>query len=141
MKYVIDCSTAFKWAVTETDTAKAVQLRNDYQSGIHELLAPDLFPTEIGNALLIAERRGRIAPGDGAVYFADILKTLPILHAAIPLLPRSYAIAHHYQATVYDCLYLTLAEREQCEFVTADDKLVRKLQVAFPFVVSLTSLP
>jgi predicted nucleic acid-binding protein len=42
---------------------------------------------------------------------------------------------------VYDCLYVALAEREDCEFVTADDKLVRRLQPHFPFIVALAALP
>ena len=44
-------------------------------------------------------------------------------------------------ATVYDCLYVALAEREGCQLITADDKLVRKMQPRFPFVVPLPSLP
>jgi predicted nucleic acid-binding protein len=42
---------------------------------------------------------------------------------------------------VYDCLYVALAEREGCELVTADGRLVRNLQPRFLFVVSLASLP
>jgi hypothetical protein len=55
MKKVIDCSTAFKWVVAEPDTDKAIRLRDDYRNGLVELLAPDLFPTEIANALLVAD--------------------------------------------------------------------------------------
>jgi predicted nucleic acid-binding protein len=42
---------------------------------------------------------------------------------------------------IYDCLYITLAERQSCEFVTADDKLVQRLGPVFPFIVALSSLP
>jgi predicted nucleic acid-binding protein len=42
---------------------------------------------------------------------------------------------------IYDCLYVALAEREGCDFVTADQKLVANLQPHFPFVVPLSSLP
>ena len=41
----------------------------------------------------------------------------------------------------YDCLYVALAERENCELVTADDKLIRNLQKTFPFVRDLATLP
>jgi predicted nucleic acid-binding protein len=124
-----------------TDTPKALKIRDDFQKAALELAAPDLFPTEIGNALLVAERKGRIGSGEGAIFFADILKTLPVLHSALPLLPRAYEIAYQNQASVYDCLYVALAEREKCEFVSADDKLLKKLQASFPFVVSLSSIP
>jgi predicted nucleic acid-binding protein len=141
MKYVIDASVGFKWVVSEIDSDKAVRLRDDFNNGIHELLAPDLFPTEIANALAITERSGRIKPGDAALFFTDILKSSPLLHAAIPLLPRAIAICIQTKQSVYDCLYVALAERQGCEFITADDKLVKNLQPQFRFIVSLAALP
>src|SRR4051794_9676406 len=35
----------------------------------------------------------------------------------------------------------TTAEREGCELLTADDRLIRGLQATFPFIKSLTTLP
>lgn len=58
-----------------------------------------------------------------------------------PLLQRATAISSQARIGVYDCLYVALAERENCELVTADDKLIKKLQGQFPFIVPLTSLP
>jgi predicted nucleic acid-binding protein len=40
-----------------------------------------------------------------------------------------------------DCLYVALAEAENCELVTADDKLVKALQAMFPGIVHLGSFP
>lgn len=141
MNYVIDSSVAFKWVVAEADTPKAIRLRDEFRQGFIELLAPDLFPTELGNALLMAERRGRIQPGEGATFFVDVLTTPPLLHSAIPLLTRAYEAAHQTRATLYDCLYVALAEREGVEFVTADMRLVNNLQSKFPFVIALDTLP
>ena len=88
MKTVIDCSAAFKWVVAEPDTDKAIRLRDDYRNSLVELIAPDLFPTEIANAILVAERGGRIPTGQGAVFLATVLNTLPTLYPALPnLLP------------------------------------------------------
>ena len=142
MKYVIDATVGFKWAVVEPHSDKACKLRDDFGQGVHELHAPDLFPTEVANALLVAERRKRILPGQGAILLADVMKTPPILHAsASGLLHRAYAIAAASVVSVYDSLYVSLAEAERCELVTADDKLVRNLQKQFPFVISLSSIP
>lgn len=142
MKYVIDSSVGFKWVVIEALTTKARKLRDDFSNLIHELLAPDLFPPEIANALVVAERRGRISPGAGAMLFIDALKTTPLIHPSLPdLLPRAHDIAINTVASVYDCLYVALAEREGCELVTADDKLVKNLQPLFPFIRHLSSLP
>jgi len=127
--------------VAEPDSAKALLLRDDFTKGVHQLLAPDLFVPEIANALLIAERRGRVAKGKYPVLLADVLSAPPQLHAASPLLPRVTAITSSFQVSVYDCLYVALAEREQCEFATGDDKLVNSLQPHFPFIRHLRTFP
>jgi hypothetical protein len=44
MKYVLDSCVALKWVLAEPDSDKAVQVRDDYNRGIHELLAPDILP-------------------------------------------------------------------------------------------------
>ncbi len=142
MMYVIDSSTAFKWVVAEVHSDKAIRLRNDYRSGVHELLAPDLFPIEISNSLVVAERRGRIQKGEATLFLHDVLTTAPVFHPGWPdLLPRAHQIAETTVASVYDSLYIALAEREGCEFVTADDRLVKNLRPAFSFIIPLASLP
>lgn len=65
MKYVLDSSVALKWALPEPDSAKAVQLREDYRNGIHDLISPDFFPIETAHALTRAERQRRIVQGAG----------------------------------------------------------------------------
>jgi predicted nucleic acid-binding protein len=140
MKYVIDTSVGFKWAVSEIDSDKAIHLRDNFNNATCDLLAPDLFPTEIANALAAAERSGRINPGEAALFFFDILKTSPILFAAVSLLPRAIDVCLQSRQSVYDCLYVALAEREGCELFTADDKLLRNLQARFPFIKHLSSL-
>ena len=141
MKYVVDSSVAFKWFVIEVDRPKPINLRDGFQNRTHELFAPDLLPTEIANALIVAERGKRIAPGEAELLLAQALKSLPVIVDAVPLLPRALEIAKRYRRSVYDCLYVALAELEQCDFITADMKLVNALQAAFPFVVSLASMP
>ena len=143
MRYVVDCSVAVKWEITEPLSDKARRLRDAFRLGVHQLLAPDLFPTEVANALLVAERRGRILPGQSAVFLADVLTTCPAIHPCLPhLLSQAHAIAAASTNTsVYDALYVSLAQREGCELVTADDRLVRNLQPRFPFIVPLASLP
>ena len=47
MKYVVDSSVAFKWMVPESDTPRAVQLRDEFRAVVHGLIAPDVFPPEL----------------------------------------------------------------------------------------------
>ena len=43
MKYVIDSSVSFKWAVPESDSAKADRFRDTFRNAVRELVAPDVF--------------------------------------------------------------------------------------------------
>lgn len=93
------------------------------------------------NVLMILERSGKIKPGDADLFFRQFLNEIPQLIAAVPLLPRALEIAKQFHQTVYDCLYVALAEREGYELVTADDKLVKAVNQTLPFVHALSSLP
>jgi predicted nucleic acid-binding protein len=42
------------------------------------------------------------------------------MFALAPLLPAAFAIASAARHSVYDCLYLALAERQDCPLVTGD---------------------
>lgn len=141
MKYVLDSSVAFKWVVPESDTPKAVKLRDEFRSGVHELISPDVFPTELAHALTRAEGQGRIPLADAVTRLIDVLTTCPILIPSLPLLLRATGISSSTRVGVYDCLYVALAERESCELVTADTRLLNSLQPWFPFIIDLASMP
>ncbi len=141
MKYVLDSSVAFKWVVVEALTDKARKLRDEYRQGFHELIAPDVFPIEVAHSLTRAERQGRINPPEASILLADVLLTCPRLHPYMPLLSQAVSISSQARIGVYDCLYVALAQRESCQFVTADDRLIRVLQPSYPFIIALSSLP
>src|SRR5947209_1344221 len=133
MRYVIDASVAFKRAVPETDSDKANQLRDAYRRGIHQLLAPDVFPIEVAHSLTRAERQRRIAVGQAEALLTDVMTTPPTLARSTLLLSRAVEISSRVRIGVYDCPYVALAERRKCTLVTADARLVSNLQSQFPF--------
>ena len=77
MRYFLDSSVALKWVLPEADSTKAIRLRDEDRSGLHELLAPDIFPSEIANGLTSADRQRRIRPGESAIFLNDILSAAP----------------------------------------------------------------
>jgi predicted nucleic acid-binding protein len=93
MKYVLDSNVALKWVLSEQDSAKAVQVRDEFGRGLHKLLSPDVFPIEVALSLARSERRGIIGPSEGWPKLTDVLTTPPDLHPYLPLLPRAFAIA------------------------------------------------
>jgi predicted nucleic acid-binding protein len=84
MKYVLDSSAALPWVLPEKHSAKAIQLRDDARTGVHELLGPDIFPAEVFNALLKAERTKRINVGEAKILYASIAADIPALHPHLP---------------------------------------------------------
>jgi predicted nucleic acid-binding protein len=104
MKRVIDSSVAFKWVVPETYSDRAVLPRDDFCNGLVELLAPDVFPVEVGHALTRAERQGRIPVGAAFPLLRDILNTLPLLHPSLPNLLRAVEVSSQLRVGVYDSL-------------------------------------
>jgi predicted nucleic acid-binding protein len=141
MKYAIDASVALKWVLPEIDSDKAIRLLTAFQAGVHELMSPDVFPIEVSNSLARAERNGAIPTGVADIHLTNILSTSPRLHPYQPILRRALAIACSARHGIYDCVYVALVEREGCELVTADDRLIKKLGVTFRFIVSLSSMP
>ena len=141
MKYVLDASVAVKCVLPEKDSPKAVRLLNDYRKALHELIAPDTFPVEVAHALTRAERQKIIQPPQGAKRFAALMRVRPVLQPYLPLLASAFAMSSSMRIGVYDCLYVALAQQENCELVTADEKLIKALAKTYPFVVALASVP
>jgi predicted nucleic acid-binding protein len=139
MKYVLDVNVALKWVLNEVDSTKARRLRDDWRAQIQELIVPDVFPFEAAHALTRAERRRLIA--DAAQFWGEIMADCPRLFPSLPLAHRALTISRQARIGFYDCLYVALAEREGCELVTADARLLSNLKLTFPFIIDPASLP
>jgi len=137
MKLVLDANVAIMWVLPEPQSPTAVELRNDFRSGTHELLAPDTLPVEFAHALTRAERKGLLALGEAMMNVVDVMTIGVDFHPYLSLLPRAVELSSQFRIGVFDCVYVALAEREQCRVVTADKRMV----AAFPaLVVALGSL-
>ena len=135
---VLDASVVLKWVLPEIDTPKAVRLRNDFRQGLLELIAPDVFIAEVAHALTKSERRGVIRFGVAERRMLSVIDCLPVRFPSLPLVRRAIQIASKARIAAYDCLYVALAEREGCELITADRKVINALQKDFPFITDLS---
>jgi predicted nucleic acid-binding protein len=141
MKYVLDASAAVCWVLPRPLTLKALAIRDDFVQHVHELIAPSHFPGEVASALTKAERQKLIAIGDAHSLLTRVLRTPPALHSYQAFLFRATDISSQTRAGFYDCLYVALAEQENCEMLTDDDKLIKNLQGRYLFVRPLATLP
>ena len=141
MRYVLDASAALCWVLPRPNSGKALRLRADFQNAVHELIAPSFFSGEVASALTKAERQRLIPVGDARPLLGSVMRTPPAVHPYEPLLDRAVDISSQTRSGLYDCLYVALAEREGCELVTDDQKLIANLKPHFFFIVPLASLP
>ena len=125
MRYILDASVALKWVLDEPDSAHALMLRIEYGAGIHELIAPDIFPVEIAHALSKGFRQGKLSEEEADAHLASLLLALPQLVPSFDLLAQAFEISQQTRTGVYDALYLAVGEKEQLTVLTADRKLAK----------------
>jgi predicted nucleic acid-binding protein len=134
---VIDASVLAKWFVeAEEGTADARRLRP------LALFAPDLAIVELTNVLWKKVRRGEFDARFVPRALSALRHANLVLTDSLSLADRAVEIAIELDHAVYDCFYLSLAERQGLPFVTADDHLGRKLAakpaVSFAEVLNLS---
>ena len=122
MPFVLDASVTLVWALT--DESDAVADRAFDQIRLERAFAPLLWWYEIRDGLVLAERRGRLAPEDTA-NFLDKLGTLRITLSQPVDDRRVLQLARKHKLTLYDASYLELAERLELPLATLDAELAR----------------
>jgi predicted nucleic acid-binding protein len=121
--YVVDASVVVKWVVNEPGTPQALVLLSGYN-----LAAPDLILAECANIFWKKVRRGELTVEEARFAALMIEGSDLQLREMLPIWLLAIELATRIDHPAYDCLYLALALKEQLQFVTADDSLVRKLQ-------------
>ena len=131
----VDPSLAVAWIVTETHTPPARSLLIDWQHRGVRRIAPALFASESASAFRSYVRRGLFDVSAGAKGLAGLLTTVEIQPDDVVLAPRAFEIACALGAgRAYDSLYAALAEREDCELWTGDQRFYNAAHVLFPWV-------
>jgi predicted nucleic acid-binding protein len=124
--YVIDPSVALAWLLPDETTPRAAAFRAAVENGA-ETWIPSHWWLEIGNGLLMAERRRRITP-EQVAQALSLVNSLPLQEdgetaAQIPV--RIFALARKHGLTIYDAAYLELAQRRGAILATFDEQLLR----------------
>jgi predicted nucleic acid-binding protein len=88
-------------------------------------MVPSVWPLEIGNAMVVAERRGRLKEAD-TVRFLTLLRQLPIAvecESVERVFSDVVRLAREQRISVYDASYLDLAMRLGVPLATQDEEL------------------
>jgi predicted nucleic acid-binding protein len=123
VSFVVDSSIVLTWCfedeATEAADALLLRLTND---GAH---APSLWPLEVLNVLVTAQRRGRLTAEARQDRLA-LLRALPIIldtETAEQAWTITNLLAERHGLTLYDAAYLELAQRFHLPLATLDTEL------------------
>ncbi len=126
--FVVDASVLVKWFLheKEADRDRALALRDLHISRRSTLFIPQLALLEVLNAVRFSPKADE---EDGEMA----LETLEDFHLEIKandvvLLRKANAISWGYKITIYDALYVGLAEQVGHPLITADEVMVKKLK-------------
>ncbi len=121
--FVLDASVSLAWAFKEETNPYTKAVLRTLENG--EAVVPAIWPLEVGNGILMAERRGRLAHAD-AVLFLTLLQALPVVveqETPERMLSEILALAREHGLSTYDASYLDLAMRRGLPLATQDERL------------------
>ncbi|NPA30807.1 MAG: type II toxin-antitoxin system VapC family toxin [Chloroflexi bacterium] len=126
--FVLDASVALAWAFRNEDNPYVARVLRSLKMAW--AWVPTIWPLEVANGLLVAERRQRLQPGE-AEDFLQYLAHLPIEVIYGPettvgqeILP----LARETGLSVYDASYLHLALQRGVPLATQDRRLRQAAQ-------------
>ncbi len=129
MIYVVDASVGVKWFIEEEYSKEADDLLADFANGYVDLIAPKLFIIEFCNAIRKYVVRGHLKAMLAGGYVEKMCE-VPISYVEIDwnLVKKAYRKAVELGITVYDALYVVIANEKNGAIITADNKLYRQLK-------------
>lgn len=127
----MDASAILTLCFEDEDNAYGQRVLDAAEAGA-AIVVPSVWPLEVGNGLLVAERRGRL-DGNGLARFLALLGDLGVSvdQGSLPYtMETTLPLARKHRLTVYDAAYLELALREQCPLATLDRRLIEACAAA-----------
>lgn len=119
---VVDSSVLVKYFAKEPGWESAEKVLLDV------VVTLDLAVKEVANALWKKILRGEMSLDDAAKIVADLASGAIPLYRQEPLLPRALRIAVKNRVTVYDAMFIVLAEEIGAALVTADKRQAEAAQ-------------
>ncbi len=129
VKIVVDTSVVVKWFIDEMYSENARKIRDEYVNGTVDLVAPELMPFEVLNAL----RYSGLFEKDELIMVAKSLELygFELYPLSGNLAENTVKIAVEKDVTIYDAAYVALAMELNTNLYTADEKLIKRVELEF----------
>ncbi len=121
--FVIDNSIVMTWCFEDETNKYADYVLDRLETSTG--FAPSIWPLEVCNVLLVAERKKRIGEAD-STRFITLLAELPIMveqESPERMIKEVFALARKHKLSSYDASYLDLAMRKGLPMATSDKNL------------------
>ncbi len=136
---VVDSSVTLTWCFEDEQTAASLALLEQVVE--HGAVAPAVWPLEVLNALVMAERRKRVDAAQRQ-RLTGFLRDLPIAldaETAAQAWSATVQLAERHRLTVYDAAYLELAQRRGLPLASLDNELRAAAQAVGVALVELAT--
>jgi predicted nucleic acid-binding protein len=122
--FVIDNSVVMSWCFKD-ETSKYTDAMLDYLEQA-KAYVPAIWPLEVSNVLLAAERRKRLSQSDSSRFISLLLELPIIVEPESPerMLSEILSLARDFKLSSYDASYLDLAMRKGLPIATADKNII-----------------
>ena len=133
---VLDASAALALLLAEDEGTEVEQILNDTISINGQIFVPGLFWYELGNALLMAERKNRIDRPSITTAMSSFARLPIVTHqeSDFAIRNRIMGLARETGLTYYDAGYLELAVRYEAPLKSFDAHIV-DLKASFTLII------
>ena len=124
-RFVVDNSIVMSWCFEDEGYSYSEAVLESLEAG--EAFVPAIWPLEVGNVLLVAERKRRLSQAS-VVRFLELLGGLPIVveqETPERMFKEIVSLAREHRLSTYDASYLDLAMRLDLPLSTQDTSLVK----------------
>ena len=122
--FVVDNSVVMTWCFKDENSQYSDFILDKLENAT--AFVPSIWPLEVSNVLLVAERKKRIGEAESTRFIA-LLTELPLIvdqESPERMIKEIFALARRHKLSSYDASYLDLAMRKGLPIATLDKSLL-----------------
>ena len=138
--YIVDASVAVKWFLEEENQKSAIHLANECGKNRIKIIVPEFFFVEMANVFWSKTERNLLKIFEAMEMMDRLVKLGLKRYSDHELSEVALENALQYGISVYDALYVSLAEIYVAPLVTADETLIKACKNRFDFILPLQEI-